>query len=126
MAVRTFLIPLNYLKSPTLLVQDEEEAGKNSLAHPVMGTIITSHNQLIVEAIEPPQGRSHSFRGYFWEPKRFDKIPTQCCPHSSSQAVNRNKDYCFRCHQFGHFAAEFPEQADRKDFVFWSFSLLLI
>ena len=54
----------------------------------------------------PSRGRSHSQD----RPRpHFDKSPTTKKPRSSSRTVNKDKDRCYKCHQYGHFAKDCPE-----------------
>ena len=50
-----------------------------------------------------------SHRGRF-QGRKFDKSPTTKRPCVSSKAEDKDKDWCYHCHQRGHFAADFPER----------------
>ena len=43
-------------------------------------------------------------------PRCFDQSPTTKKPRSSSKPVNKDKDRCFNCHQYRHFAHECPQK----------------
>ena len=38
--------------------------------------------------------------------KKFDRSPTTRKPHVASKTVNRDKERCYKCREFGHFVAD--------------------